>query len=206
MDLPKNESDQVDLDSQTVCDSKDDEANIPVIECSGEVCSNHGIQFVVCVTECIPVTDVSLLPVAKECVFATKPVRDMTPKEKRFLLYYWYATSVYQFRGKGNRVNLPNCLVCVICALYPEPNGNYCWTNIVSTLLLLGIRSLNALLAHSIAVKTSYRSSLGITNPDIQAPCCIRFGYSEKVRKAHFLLLLINRISSQSIVPIQVFS
>jgi hypothetical protein len=44
-----------------------------------------------------------------------------------------------------------------------------CWTNIVSTLLLLGIRSLNALLAHSIAVNTSYRSSLGITNPSIQA-------------------------------------
>jgi hypothetical protein len=38
--------------------------------------------------------------------------------------------------------------------------GNGCWTNIVSTLLLLGIRSLNALLAHYIAVNTSYRSSL----------------------------------------------
>jgi hypothetical protein len=119
MDLPKNESDQVDLDSQTVCDSKDDEANIPVIKGSGEVCSNYGIQFVVCVTECIPVTDVSLLAAAKECVFATKPVRDMTLKEKIFLLYYWYATSVYQFRGKGNRVNLPNFLVWVIRALYP---------------------------------------------------------------------------------------
>jgi hypothetical protein len=94
MDLPKNELDQVDLDSQTVCDSKDDEANMPVIKCNGEVCSNHGIQFDVCVTECIPVTDVSLLAVAKECVFATKPVRDMTPKEKRFLLYYWYAQQV----------------------------------------------------------------------------------------------------------------
>jgi hypothetical protein len=35
-----------------------------------------------------------------------------------------------------------------------------CWTNIVSTLLLLGIRSLNALLAHSIAVNTGYISSL----------------------------------------------
>jgi hypothetical protein len=53
-----------------------------------------------------------------------------------------------------------------------EPVGKShrgCWTNIVSTLLLLGIRSLNALLAHSIAVNTSYRSSLGITNPGIQA-------------------------------------
>jgi hypothetical protein len=125
MDLPKNESDQVDLDSQTVCDSKDDGANIPAIKSSGEVCSNHGIQSIVCVTECIPVTDVSLLAVAKECILATKPLRDMTPKEKRFLLYYWYPTSVYQFRGKGNRVNLPNCLVWVIRALYLEPNGKF---------------------------------------------------------------------------------
>ena len=40
---------------------------------------------------------------------------------------------------------------------------------VLPTLVLLGIRSLNALLAHSIAVNTSYRSSLGITNPGIQA-------------------------------------
>ena len=33
-----------------------------------------------------------------------------------------------------------------------------CWTNNVSTLLLLGICSLNVLLAHSIAVNTSHRS------------------------------------------------
>jgi hypothetical protein len=124
MNCPRNESDPVGPDSP-VTESKDDEANIPAIKCNGQVCSNHGIQFVVCVTECIPVADVSLTAVAKECVFATKPVPDMNPKEKRFLLYYWYATSVYQFRGKGNQVNLPNCLVWAIHALYPEPNGNY---------------------------------------------------------------------------------
>jgi hypothetical protein len=61
-------------------------------------------------------------------------------------------------------------------------------------------------LAYPIAVNTSYRSSLGTTDPGIQAPCCIRLGYSEKVRKAHVLLLLISRISSHSIVPIRVFS
>jgi hypothetical protein len=43
--------------------------------------------------------------------------------------------------------------------------GNPCWTNIVSTLLLLG---LNVLIAHSIAVYTNYRS-LGTTDPGIQA-------------------------------------
>jgi hypothetical protein len=50
------------------------------------------------------------------------------------------------------------------------------------------------------------QTSLGTTDPGIQAPCCIRLGYLEKVRKTHFLLLLIGRISSHSIVPIQVFS
>jgi hypothetical protein len=35
---------------------------------------------------------------------------------------------------------------------------NKCWIHIVSTLLLLGICSLNVLLAHSIAVNTSPRS------------------------------------------------
>jgi hypothetical protein len=57
-------------------------------------------------------------------------------------------------------------------------------------------------LAYLIAVNTSYRSSLGTTDPGIQAPCCIRLGYLEKVRKAHFLFLLISRISSHSIVRI----
>jgi hypothetical protein len=57
-------------------------------------------------------------------------------------------------------------------------------------------------LTYLIAVNTSYRSSLGTTDPGIQAPRCIRLGYLEKVRKAHFLLLLISRISYHSIVPI----
>ena len=38
--------------------------------------------------------------------------------------------------------------------------GGTCKQQFVSTLLLLGILSLNVLLAHSIAVNTSYRSSL----------------------------------------------
>jgi hypothetical protein len=102
MDCPKSESDPVDPDSP-VTEGKDAEANIPVIKCNGKVCSNHGIQFVACVTECIPVTDVFLTAVAKECVFTTKPVPDMTPKEKRFLLYYWYATSVYNLEGGATK-------------------------------------------------------------------------------------------------------
>jgi hypothetical protein len=83
--------------------------------------------------------------------------------------------------------------------------GGTCKQQFVSTLLLLGILSLNVLLAHSIAVNTSHRS-FGYYKPGRTSPHCIRFSYSEKVRKAHFLLLLISRISSHSIVPIRVFS
>jgi hypothetical protein len=43
----------------------------------------------------------------------------------------------------------------VPCEVVSKDTG--CWTNIVSTLLLLGIHSLNVLLAHSIAVNTSHR-------------------------------------------------
>jgi hypothetical protein len=80
-------------------------------------------------------------------------------------------------------------------------------TNIVSTLLLLGICSLNVLLAHSIAVNTSHRS-YGYYKPGHTSPRCIRLGYLEKARKAHFLPLFISRISSHSIVsqPISSFS
>jgi hypothetical protein len=48
-----------------------------------------------------------------------------------------------------------------------------CWTNIVSTLLLLGICSLNVLLAHSIAVNTRHRS-YGYYKPGHTNPHCIR--------------------------------
>jgi hypothetical protein len=56
-------------------------------------------------------------------------------------------------------------------------------------------------LAYSIAVNTGHRS-FGYYKPGHTNPPCIRLRYSEKVRKAHFLLLLISRISSHSIVPI----
>ncbi|KAL7524915.1 hypothetical protein ACHAXR_001740 [Thalassiosira sp. AJA248-18] len=58
--------------------------------------------------------------VARECVFANKDVELMSPSEKRFLLYYYFATTVYQFRGKGNRVELPECLKEAVRALYPN--------------------------------------------------------------------------------------
>ncbi|KAL7549905.1 hypothetical protein ACHAWF_013166 [Thalassiosira exigua] len=70
--------------------------------CSGELCTKHGVEFVACLTERFPVQEVSLSLVARECVFATRSLEMMTPRDKRFLLYYYYATTVYQFHGRGN--------------------------------------------------------------------------------------------------------
>ena len=88
--------------------------------CNGNLCSQHGIDFAVCLTKCIPLESISLQRVARECVFVTKAFKDMQNRNKRFLLYYYYATSVYQFHGKGNRVELPECIVLAIRQAYPD--------------------------------------------------------------------------------------
>ena len=99
------------------------EANPPgVCKCNGELCSKEGVEFVVCITKCIRPESISLPMVARDCVFATREVRDMSPNDKRFLLYYYYATTVYQFHGAGNRVVLPDCLKGAVRELYPKPN------------------------------------------------------------------------------------
>merc|ERR1711862_264077 len=36
--------------------------------CDGRCCSKHGVDFVVCITECIPVNSISLELVARDCV------------------------------------------------------------------------------------------------------------------------------------------
>jgi hypothetical protein len=56
--------------------------------------------------------------------------------------------------------------------MYSE-KGHERWTNIVSTLSLLGIRSLNVLLEHSIAVNISH-GSYGYYKPGLTSPHCIR--------------------------------
>ena len=90
------------------------------IQCSCKLCSSHGISFSTCLSKCIPIEGISLARVAKECVFVTKELKDMNSSNKRFLLYYYYATSVYQFHGKGNRVELPECIVSRIRKAYPD--------------------------------------------------------------------------------------
>ena len=88
--------------------------------CNGDLCSKHGVEFVTCLTECVPVESISLPLVARECVFATRKLEDMTSSEKIFLLYYYYATTIYQFYGKGNQVELPECVKRAVRALHPN--------------------------------------------------------------------------------------
>ena len=73
-----------------------------------------------CITECIKPREVPLAIVAQECVFVTRDLEDMSQSDNRFLLYYYYATTVYQFHGKGNRIMLPECLKYAIRELYPN--------------------------------------------------------------------------------------
>ena len=89
-------------------------------DCTGNLCSIHGTEFVVCLTQCVPVSEASLPLVARGCVFATREFEDMSQSDKRFLLYYHYATTVYQFHGKDNRIQLPECLKKAIRDSYPD--------------------------------------------------------------------------------------
>ena len=89
-------------------------------DCRGQLCSKHGVSFAVCVSKCVPVEKLSLTRVARECVFVDRELKNMEPNHLRFLCYWYYATSVYQFHGKGNRVVLPDCIINAIRKKYPD--------------------------------------------------------------------------------------
>ncbi|KAL7536485.1 hypothetical protein ACHAXR_007194 [Thalassiosira sp. AJA248-18] len=65
-------------------DTSIDENVQPTIECSkdctGQLCSQHGIDFSVCLTKCVPIESVSLARVAS--VFVTKELKDMSQKTR----------------------------------------------------------------------------------------------------------------------------
>jgi len=93
-------------------------------ECEGELCSKAQVEFITCITKCVPIDKVPLKKVANECVFFNVDFDKAVNKNRRFLLYYYYATSVYQFHGSGNRIELPKCLVTAIRKKYPDEISN----------------------------------------------------------------------------------
>ena len=114
------EYNSINTTEETLSKSNNEVQDISPEKCGGRFCSNHGIDFIACICKCVPLESISKERVARECVFATKDYKDMNNKNKRFLLYYFYATSVYQFHGKGNRVVLPHCLVSSIRKANPD--------------------------------------------------------------------------------------
>ena len=89
-------------------------------KCTGNLCSKNGVEFATCLTKCVPAKNMHLALVARECVFATKEPPGMLPNDKRFLCYYYCATTTCQFRGKGNRIGLPECVKWAVREIYPN--------------------------------------------------------------------------------------
>ena len=48
----------------------------------------------------------------------------MLLNDKRFLCYYCYATTIYQSRGKGNHIELPECVKLDVGELCPKEEMN----------------------------------------------------------------------------------
>ena len=87
--------------------------------CDGRNCSKYGMHFTTCVTDCFPVPSLNLTNVVGECPFVTKELSQMPDSDKRFLCYYWYATNVYGYNGKGNVAELPPCLLNEVRKRFP---------------------------------------------------------------------------------------
>ena len=97
----------------------------PKPQCTTEkrLCAIHGISFITCLCDAIPVTQLNLETVKADCYFATDDLDEMSPSHKRNMVYWWYATSVYSIVGKGNVGQLPQCLEYAIREKWPNENG-----------------------------------------------------------------------------------
>ena len=98
-----------------------DTSDAPVTCCSlDRYCSMHGVSFIVCVCDAIPVEKLDLASVKEDCYFATDDLDVMSNSHKRNMIYWWYATNVYSICGKGKRKQLPKCLVHKIRQCHPS--------------------------------------------------------------------------------------
>ena len=69
---------------------------------------------------------INIADISSECYFINDSGKiENNNKLSRFLLYWWFATNVYLISGKANRIELPNCLITKIRAIYPEENNAY---------------------------------------------------------------------------------
>jgi hypothetical protein len=114
---------------ETELDSEDHFSDLPeIVDCSEDnrLCNSGGVFFAnTCVCDAMPVEQQLLDEIAGQCWFVDRTVADMTDKQKRSLLYWWYATNIYGVFGSKNRIKLPDCLVWRIRKQHPSPTGNY---------------------------------------------------------------------------------
>jgi len=101
----------------TSADRSDEEVNCCTLS---RFCSMHGVSFVCCVCETIPMDKLDLVSIRENCYFATDQLDKMSNPHKRNMIYWWYATNVYSICGKGKRKQLPKCLVHRIRQCYPS--------------------------------------------------------------------------------------
>lgn len=97
---------------------------LPSSLCSEDrrLCTMAGVKMHACICECNPVQSVPLDVVARSCYFVNSSVSDMENNQKRNILYWYYATNIYGFRGQTVR-KLPECLEFAIRRLYPNKRG-----------------------------------------------------------------------------------
>ena len=81
--------------------------------------------MVTCICESDPVRLINMEELANYCYYATKQYSNMDNGDKRFMLYWWYMTNTYNICGKGQRKEVPPCLLAAIRKAYPSADGWY---------------------------------------------------------------------------------
>ena len=127
--LPSEMKEPIAMEAASAAD--DDDTDVPLdvdeMDCNENtrLCSLYGCEFDICICNCMPPEDVDIEEVAEDCHFVTRDTSRFDNKDRRFVLYWYYATNIYSIRGKGNRKHLPICLVKKIRETYPETSGKY---------------------------------------------------------------------------------
>ena len=81
--------------------------------------------MILCVCRTNSIAKMNFQTLKDECWFANKEIKKMTNSEKRCMLYWWFATNIYNICGARKRAPLPECLVPAVRKQYSEPDGKY---------------------------------------------------------------------------------
>ena len=74
------------------------------LKCDGENCTRYGVRFNRCLADVFPVTEHRMEELSASNHWMNGRVFEfMTNKEKRSVLYGWYAQNIYHTCGLGNR-------------------------------------------------------------------------------------------------------